>query len=69
LQVECINQEVAAPHETNRLTSLNQPVVDWCQVGASMGIPSARARTVGELVDAMEQARTTEGPFLIEADL
>jgi thiamine pyrophosphate-dependent acetolactate synthase large subunit-like protein len=67
--VECINQEVAAPGEVNQLTNLNQPIIDWCQLAASLGVPSARARTVGELVAAMEQAGATQGPFLIEADL
>lgn len=40
--------------------------VSWCTFAASLGVPSARVAQLDELPDAVERARATSGPFLVE---
>ena len=46
---------------------LNEPPLDFVQLGQSMGVPSRRATTTDEFIRALEHALITPGPHLIEA--
>ncbi|MFT3855226.1 MAG: acetolactate synthase large subunit [Ilumatobacteraceae bacterium] len=48
---------------------LSGPELDFSAIANGMGVPSLRARTVGELTDALARAMSEAGPFLIDAVL
>jgi acetolactate synthase-1/2/3 large subunit len=45
------------------------PELDFAAIAQGMGVPSIRARTVGELTDALARSMAEAGPFLIDAVL
>ncbi|MGP4020263.1 acetolactate synthase large subunit [Saccharopolyspora sp. 5N708] len=51
------------------MTSLAEPTVDWTAVARGFGVPSSRASTAAELLDALRGAHAEPGPHLIEAVL
>ena len=53
--------------QAQRLTQLDQPPIDWVQLGRGMGVPAARVETAGDLVRELERALAGEGPHVIEA--
>ena len=54
---------------TQKLTNLGNPPVDWTALGRAYGVPSSSARTVGEVVEQLRAALARDGPSLIEANL
>lgn len=50
-----------------RLTSLEDPALDWTALARGFGVPAARASTAGELATLFGAALSKGGPFLIEA--
>ena len=48
---------------------LSGPELDFAAIADGMGVPSVRARTVGELTDALSRSMAEAGPFLIDAVL
>lgn len=59
-----MNPDAPVPH---RLTSLDEPALDWVGVARGFGVPAARALTSGDLADLVRTALARGGPFLIEA--
>jgi acetolactate synthase-1/2/3 large subunit len=53
--------------KANAQLDLRNPPLDFVQLGEGMGVPSRRATTTAEFVDALEHALRTPGPHLIEA--
>jgi acetolactate synthase-1/2/3 large subunit len=51
----------------DRMTSLDNPPLDWVSLAKGFGVPAARANTVGELAELLRRALASDGPFLIEA--
>jgi acetolactate synthase I/II/III large subunit len=51
------------------MTSLAEPTVAWTAVARGFGVPSSRATTGPELLDALRHAHAEPGPHLIEAVL
>ncbi|MCI2417597.1 acetolactate synthase large subunit [Saccharopolyspora sp. K220] len=51
------------------MTSLAEPTVDWTAVARGFGVPSSRASTGAELLDALRAAHAEPGPHLVEAVL
>ncbi|MGW1678074.1 acetolactate synthase large subunit [Saccharopolyspora sp. NPDC002376] len=51
------------------MTSLAGPTVDWTAAARGFGVPSTRATTGTELLDALRRAHAEPGPHLIEAVL
>ncbi len=49
------------------LFDIGNPEIDWTAMATSMGVPSARAETVGELARLLQQGMSGPGPLLIEA--
>lgn len=49
------------------LFDLSRPSIDFVQLAAGMGVPGQLAATVEEFVAALEVARETSGPYVIEA--
>ena len=48
------------------MLDLGNPDLDWCRIGAGMGVESARAETIDQFGDLLEAAGRRSGPFLIE---
>jgi len=46
---------------------IEDPLLDWVALAAGHGVPGLRADTEEAFAEALETARTTDGPFLIEA--
>jgi len=51
----------------DRMTSLDNPPLDWVHLARGFGVPAARANTVSELAEILARALAGKGPFLIEA--
>jgi thiamine pyrophosphate-dependent acetolactate synthase large subunit-like protein len=70
-QVEAMRQRVPRTKGAagGSLTALTGPELDWVALAAGMGVPGVRARTRGELEDALRAALQRQGPFLIQACL
>jgi acetolactate synthase-1/2/3 large subunit len=60
-------QEQAVGPKARSQLDLTGPVINFAQLGQSMGVHSVRADTTEALVRALEQAFATPGPHLIEA--
>ena len=54
---------------TEKMTSLDNPRLDWVQLAQGFGVPGSRATTVAELETAVSRALAAGGPALIEAVL
>ncbi len=48
------------------MMDLGNPDLDWCRIGAGMGVESARAETMEQFNDLMAASTRQSGPFLIE---
>ncbi|RNI22972.1 acetolactate synthase large subunit [Flexivirga caeni] len=55
--------------QAERLTSLDDPLMDWTALAAGFGVPAYRAGTAGELDTALSKALADGGPHLIEMSL
>ena len=67
LQIELARAGIAEPGPQARaLTSLEQPVIDWVQLGQSLGVPGERVETPQSFDRALQRALSAEGPALIE---
>jgi acetolactate synthase-1/2/3 large subunit len=67
LRIELFRAGVAEPGANARgLTELTNPDIDWAGVGRSLGVPSVRVETVGNLARELEPAIAEPGPRLIE---
>ena len=53
----------------NNLVNLGRPALDFVSIAHGMGVPGVRVDTGRALRSALQQARSTEGPFLIHAQL
>jgi acetolactate synthase I/II/III large subunit len=51
------------------LLELGDPALDFVELGAGLGVPSRRAETAEQLIDALREALGDPGPHLIEAVL
>ena len=60
-------EESAVGAKARSQLDLAGPVIHFADLGRSMGVPSVRAHTTEEFVQALEHALTTPGPHLIEA--
>lgn len=52
-----------------RLTSLDDPAMDWVSLARGFGVPARAAATAGELRDAFTSALRARGPHLIQMEL
>lgn len=59
-----MNPDAPVPH---RMTSLDDPALDWVGLARGFGVPAARAHTAGDLAGLVRTALSQGGPFLIEA--
>ncbi len=59
--------EVQAGPIARQLLSLEQPGLDFVQLGTGLGVPSRRVDTSDQLMSALQQAIGDPGPHLIEA--
>ena len=50
-----------------RLFDIGNPDLDWVSIAKGQGVDGCRASTCDEFALALDKARNTEGPFLIEA--
>jgi acetolactate synthase-1/2/3 large subunit len=48
------------------MMDLGNPDLDWCRIGAGLGVESARAETMEQFADLLAHANSRSGPFLIE---
>jgi len=60
-------EESAVGAKARSQLDLAGPVIHFADLGRSMGVPSVRASTTEEFVQALERALATPGPHLIEA--
>jgi acetolactate synthase-1/2/3 large subunit len=68
LNIEMMRMGLGAPGPIARqMLDLTSPELDFVAMGQSMGVPSVRVRTAGELVEALRRSFATRGPTLIEA--
>ena len=51
------------------MIDLEKPRIDWVAMGKSMGVPSVRVETAGELYRSMKRSSHEPGPMLIEVAL
>jgi acetolactate synthase I/II/III large subunit len=61
--------EAAAGPQAMRLTSLDNPAMDWVALARGFGVPARNATTVGELRDAFTSALRARGPHLIQMEM
>ncbi len=61
--------EAAAGPQATRLTSLDDPAMDWVSLARGFGVPARNAATTGELRDAFASALRARGPHLIQMEL
>jgi acetolactate synthase-1/2/3 large subunit len=69
LRNEVIGQGLAPNATTESLTDIGRPNIDHEQLGASLSVPSTTVRTLGALIAALEEIRTTRGPRQIQVEL
>ncbi|MBX5088338.1 hypothetical protein [Rhizobium lentis] len=50
-----------------KMLNLDKPALDWCSLGAGLGIKSGRAETSEDFVKLLRAALARTGPFLVEA--
>jgi acetolactate synthase-1/2/3 large subunit len=60
-------EESAVGAKARSQLDLAGPVINFADLGRSMGVPSVRAHSTEEFVQALERALATPGPHLIEA--
>jgi acetolactate synthase-1/2/3 large subunit len=58
-----------AGQQALRLTSLDDPAMDWVSLARGFGVPARNAATVGELRDAFASALRVRGPHLIQMEM
>lgn len=63
------NAKMEQNHESRRLTSLTDPSIDWTLLARSMGVTAQLCTTTDDLKRALDTARDTEGPYLVEVTL
>jgi acetolactate synthase I/II/III large subunit len=61
--------EAAAGPQATRLTSLDDPAMDWVSLARGFGVPARNATTAGELRDAFTSALRAGGPHLIQMEM
>ncbi|MBL0089639.1 MAG: acetolactate synthase large subunit [Ideonella sp.] len=66
VELERVGADEVGPKAKAQL-DLTGPVINFAQLGQSMGVHAVRATTTEELLRALEQALATPGPHLIEA--
>jgi acetolactate synthase-1/2/3 large subunit len=66
VELQRVGAAEAGPKAKQQL-DLRNPALDFVQMGNSLGVPSVRATTTGDFVNALERAFKTPGPHLIEA--
>jgi acetolactate synthase-1/2/3 large subunit len=54
---------------TDRMTSLDNPPLDWVAIANGFGVPANKANTVEELQNSLSRALAEPGPYLIEVPL
>ena len=54
---------------TEKMTSLDNPPLDWVSIAKGFGVPSSRADTLDQLQIDFSRALNEPGPFLIEATI
>jgi acetolactate synthase-1/2/3 large subunit len=54
---------------SQRMLDLDDPTLDLCGLASAQGVPSVRATTADELVEALRRSYATPGPMFIEAVL
>ena len=54
---------------TEKMTSLDNPPLDWASIATGFGVPSSRADTLDQLQIDFSRALNEPGPFLIEATI
>jgi acetolactate synthase-1/2/3 large subunit len=69
LEIEMRNAKMEQNHESRRLTSLTDPSIDWTLLARSMGVTAQLCTTTDDLKRALDSARDTEGPYLVEVTL
>jgi acetolactate synthase-1/2/3 large subunit len=65
-------QRVGATREgatSQRMLDLDDPPLDLCAIATGLGVPSLRATSAEELVEALRRSYFTPGPMFIEAVL
>lgn len=61
--------EAAEGPQAMRLTSLDDPAMDWVSLARGFGVPARNATTAGELHDAFTSALRARGPHLIQMEM
>jgi acetolactate synthase-1/2/3 large subunit len=70
LQTELHRTGIDPGPNARRLTTLDEPAIDWPALSQAYGVPCIRAGTCGDLRDALRKALAhTDGPLLIEMRL
>ncbi|GAA4539875.1 acetolactate synthase large subunit [Pseudonocardia xishanensis] len=64
-----VGAELAADSPARALLDLGSPRLDFVALGTGMGVPSVRAQTADELVDALRRAAAEPGPHLVVAQV
>ena len=60
---------IKKPIITEKMTSLDNPPLDWVSIAKGFGVPSSRADTLDQLQIDFSRALNEPGPFLIEATI
>lgn len=55
-----------AGERASQMLDLGSPVIDFVSVSKGLGVPARRVETTTQLAQALAEAETTDGPFLIE---
>ena len=63
------DSETGAGPQAMRLTSLDNPAMDWVALARGFGVPARNAATAGELRDAFTSALRGRGPHLIQMEM
>lgn len=61
--------DAEAGPQAMRLTSLDDPAMDWVSLARGFGVPARNATTTGELRDAFASAQRARGPHLIQMEM
>ena len=69
MQLELARQRIKSGPQSQALTDLSNPTIDWVSLGRGLGVHSRRATTVSGFCEAMRAALQRRGPSLIEAVL
>jgi acetolactate synthase-1/2/3 large subunit len=55
--------------QSNSLTSLSGPAIDWVALATGLGVPAGRADSCEQLAELLQRGLREQGPFLIHAAL